>query len=908
MRRIRLLFGIVLAALCSTVASAQALEDGEAFYIYCNDGDFHGFFYDEVLDMRYSRIDLEGEEHDEHVIQEIVTADSVYRIPICTIDSISFVQPPIEFNPDLRYMDELGMNQYLIRADELESGEYYMALDASIPKDLIPKVGEIVLSTSGQLTNSKNIHYTGFAFRTTKVVDKGWMLQVYGEELQSIGEVFQQFITTERITADENGNVKRRLAGAKNIARAAASGSFNLLNLSGTLTREFKEGEYANLAITLDYGVKVGISVDYDITVDHLFVKLGMTEDLSAQAGFSGTLQGTWNPDFSLLPDWIGAIKFPACLPLFETNALPKTFFRIQGTVGIKSTLPSVNFKGRQLVVISDRTGNWINAKSSSNFFSGYGENDNLFQPGDSRLTLSGSVQSGVKFDNTIKTNSWARKLFQSSIGLETYVGPKLTGSIDVSLPDLIKGDLYYGLLSGMSVSFSPCTADVEATARVNFLGYPQQSTKFGEGSYSYKEKKMYLLANQVTLNMDYDTKAPKFKLNVAGDVLFPNNASIVIYRRDGDKEEVCRSGSIYHISKEHSLEYTPTLPPGMYTASVVLSVLDTEVRASTWNIDKDFDIIPDLNLSETEVNLPDRVGDADAPVVKVIKYSSEHPVDVYIQKTEGSLFETATCKVDTTAKTITITANPNKSLCYFNGQITVVWCNPGSYMNNRDTIYVHQDVNSHISSIKCGVVGNAHRKTYMYGACDGEKTDEDEVDEDTYVDFDLPVSVPVTVTRSGDKFTFKGSLNNVQHNTYGIVNADFTMVVEAEEGRAYVEMCEWSFSSDYLEEKQAGRGDHTDYVKSHKDMVFATEWPPLPGWVGNLNPNDNRFSFRITECTKFRSTFEEEKEWLGWSTEKVDRGNGWYDEVFHFNIRYQKTVETIDGFRDSGMVGLTFE
>ncbi len=900
---------MVLTTLCSTLASAQALEDGEAFYIYCNDGDFHGFFYDEVLDMRYSRIDLKGEEHDEHVVQEIVTADSVYRIPICTIDSISFVQPPIELNPDLRYMDELGMNQYLIRADELESGEYYMALDASIPKDLIPKVGEIVLSTSGQLTNSKNIHYTGFAFRTTKVVDKGWMLQVYGEELQSIGEVFQQFITTEGITANERAHVRRRLAGAKSITRAAADGSLNLLNLSGTLTREFKEGEYANLAITVDYGVKVGISVSYDITVDHLFVKLGMTENLSAQAGFSGTLQGTWNPDFSLLPDWIGAIKFPACLPLFETNALPKTFFRIQGTVGIKSTLPSVNYKGQQLIIISDRTGNWINARSTDNFFSGYGEKDNLFQPGDSRLTLSGFVQSGVKFDNTIKTNSWARNLFQSSIGLETYVGPKLTGAIDVSLPDLMKGDLGYGLLSGMYVSFSPGTADVEATARVNFLGYPPQSTKFAEGSYSFGETKLYILPQHIDLGMEYDTKSPRFNLKLDGDVLFANNASIVIYKRDGNKEEVCRSSNLYHFRKKDSLDFKPVLPPGMYTASVVVNVLDKEVRASTWQIDKEFDIVPELHLSDTKVNLPDRGEDMESPIVKVITYSTDAPVNVFITKTEGTLFGSATCKLDTVAKTITITALPNNNLCYYNGQITVEWCIPGSYWRNQATIDLHQELNSHISSIKCLTRVNAHRKAYEYWAVDGEKASESEVDAPYFGEFDLPVTVPVTVTRTDDKFTLTGTVTGVHDELLGTVNADFLLVVEAEDGMAYVERCEWNCTYDYLSEKKAERGDHIDYEKAHGDMAFATEWPTTAAWEGYLRPVfGNRFGFKIRECTKFESTSQVEKEYSTWHMEKEEIEEGWFKDVMHFNTHYTKTIETLYDFYDSGTVYIVFQ
>jgi len=77
----------------------------EAFYVYRNDGDFNGFFYDQVIRMGYSKVDLDSVEHDIYVIQEIETADSLYRIPLAAIDSIGFVQPEIRFNPRLKDMD-----------------------------------------------------------------------------------------------------------------------------------------------------------------------------------------------------------------------------------------------------------------------------------------------------------------------------------------------------------------------------------------------------------------------------------------------------------------------------------------------------------------------------------------------------------------------------------------------------------------------------------------------------------------------------------------------------------------------------------------------------------------------------------------------------------------------------------
>jgi hypothetical protein len=80
-------FYFSLFTLSFFTSSAQAQD---AFYIYRNDGDFNGFFFDQVKRMGYSKVDFEGVEHDVYVVQEIETEDTLYRIPLAAIDSIGF--------------------------------------------------------------------------------------------------------------------------------------------------------------------------------------------------------------------------------------------------------------------------------------------------------------------------------------------------------------------------------------------------------------------------------------------------------------------------------------------------------------------------------------------------------------------------------------------------------------------------------------------------------------------------------------------------------------------------------------------------------------------------------------------------------------------------------------------------
>ncbi len=97
MRRSILTFVLCTLCLCSF--------SQEAFYIYRNDGDFNGFFYDEVVEMRYSKLALDSVEYEQYVTYEVELADTVYRIPLTAIDSIGFQQPEIIINPDVRHMD-----------------------------------------------------------------------------------------------------------------------------------------------------------------------------------------------------------------------------------------------------------------------------------------------------------------------------------------------------------------------------------------------------------------------------------------------------------------------------------------------------------------------------------------------------------------------------------------------------------------------------------------------------------------------------------------------------------------------------------------------------------------------------------------------------------------------------------
>lgn len=85
---IRLIASILLLA--GFLCSAKAQND--AMFVYRNDGASNAFLKSAVDSMVCSQIDLDSLMHSDYVVQEIWTADSVYRIPLAVIDSIGFTR------------------------------------------------------------------------------------------------------------------------------------------------------------------------------------------------------------------------------------------------------------------------------------------------------------------------------------------------------------------------------------------------------------------------------------------------------------------------------------------------------------------------------------------------------------------------------------------------------------------------------------------------------------------------------------------------------------------------------------------------------------------------------------------------------------------------------------------------
>lgn len=125
-----------ITALTLAVASFLPANAQDAFFVYRNDGQFNVFYNDMIDSIVFSEIDLDSIVHEEFVVQEFHTPDSIYRIPIASIDSVGFQKPGTIYEKDVIQLNG-NLFDYLISEDSMS-----LIFDSTIPSSLLPKVGD----------------------------------------------------------------------------------------------------------------------------------------------------------------------------------------------------------------------------------------------------------------------------------------------------------------------------------------------------------------------------------------------------------------------------------------------------------------------------------------------------------------------------------------------------------------------------------------------------------------------------------------------------------------------------------------------------------------------------------------------------------------------------------------------
>lgn len=495
--RYKLLLAVLVAfaqvfapSLAGRAGGVASLFAQDAFYIYRNDGNFDGFFFDEIVRMGYSKVGLDSLEYDVFVVQEIETADSLYRIPLAAIDSIGFQQPEIRLNPRFKNMDELGITPYITQTSGWSSAR--LGLSKSIPTHLLPQIGDVMATWDPSIHGGK-----GWVYKITgKSEPAPWLDEddnsyYYNvESIESVNDVFDQYITVEDIGVDEaNRVVRRRIAGCNpdgTIRKAKdRGGEVNLIDLSGTFTNEWHPGENSKIALSADVGVKLRLRVAYNIGWSRLFVKL--SRDLIVKAEPSVSMSVSKGFEYSLADIYgLPGITFPATCPIFETNPVPELFVRGEGSMEAALKFPAVELGFGEDIILDNRKTFPVSYDMHMIPSEKKSEQD-IIDTRNASVSFSGYLQAGVKFTANLSTASWFRKVLWGDISLSLYCGPKASGEVKISPSytpvdwDGLNYDPFYNLTT-CQLTLALLSFDLEAKAQAAVLwGEPETKTFFSK-------------------------------------------------------------------------------------------------------------------------------------------------------------------------------------------------------------------------------------------------------------------------------------------------------------------------------------------------------------------------------------------------------------------------------------------
>ena len=544
------IFKYLLAAVLMLVAM-QTVRAQDAFYIYRNDGDFNGFFFDEVVRMGYSKIGVDSVEYDTYVVQEVETADSLYRIPLAAIDSIGFQQPEIKLNPKVKFIEKCGLLPYL------QGGRNGSVVFYDVPDDLRPQIGDVLIGLPTD-KHADNVNYIDGSFSCVveRIVQDRWdscLFTFYGRAVENISDVFEQYITLEDLGYDKDGNlVRRRVAG---MPRSDNDG-IDLLTLQGTIQREWNPDENSSVSLSADVGVTYSVRLTYNIGWTRFFVKL--VRDLvidvepklsmAVSRGFNVSL-GNSIAGFGIpLPIW-----FPTECPIFELEPYPDWFVRGEGKVEASLKFPKTHFGfGEDIIFDSKRLfpidydTHWVTEKNTN-------DND-IIDVGSTNVNLSGFVQTGLKFHVSIGTASWFKKIFHCDLGVDIYTGPKIDGSMEFST-DWINNEGFnlYSQLRKSSINVSWLSVDLEAKTTASVLWKTPMEKTFFSTSFPFFCDTIRFIPRMELKDVEVKKDEARFTYKTFHDKQLGSlQCDFILKDRDG-KESLCGSWAYNHSDDDYT-------------------------------------------------------------------------------------------------------------------------------------------------------------------------------------------------------------------------------------------------------------------------------------------------------------------------------------------------------------------
>ena len=740
----------------------------DAFYIYRNDGDFNGFFFDQVERMGYSKFGLDSVEYDDYVIQEIQTPDSLYRIPLAAIDSIGFQQPEIRFSPQLRSMDVTGHTDWIDHIDQQDDGTALLYFKAGMPESLKPEVGNVLVGFDEEVYGEGG--YGGKVQSVFRVAG-AWCCQM--GDIEDWGDIFENVVTVEQIGTDAEGNVRRRVAGftpdgrLRTPNRVSGNYDLTLFNWSGRLQKELYHSGNQSVNVGLDLGFNATAQAVYNISgvfSKRSYFKVVFREAFSAGLSVHASISGGHEWKVSTPLDLLPAVKFPAFFPIFECDPKPKGFVRINGTADIGVQLPKYDFGFSQTLIYDSELEepfafSWGNLDKDE-------DNPEVL---DGELTgfglgfvLNGFVQFGSKVSLAVKNNSWLNSLLECSVGLEIYAGPKMEAEVNFNLT----GDSSYDVFKDSKVELSQLSFDRELKYSWRVGRRPRQERSLWSDTQKFGTVAWYFLPDFLDTKAEDNEAQKQFRATVYPRrmVLLPSNIGIGAYDKNG-KLLIARYGKKYSYTNSFeefsaTFKYNEFPGPGKYSLRPIIESGSNPYNAQGAAAEVE---IPAYLTIETDSIVLEYKAE-----VQRIPFES-NVEDVRMIGFTGDSFQNTLEKDQNGQRYIVITPEENTSLYTKRGQLVFeAYDNDGRPM--RDTLIVRQYGTDDVANLYQSISVSINWESLKNGHSYVQDTETGEDNKETYSNEERNTS---------ERFVFSRAEGS-NHAEFNIVRQGEKIIIDA--------------------------------------------------------------------------------------------------------------------------------
>lgn len=565
----------LIILLASLALSGMAQTIGEAFYIYRNDGQFNAFFRDEVDSIAYSYYDADSVRYDEVVTQMVYTADSIYRIPLAAIDSVGFVQPETEFQPDVMRMNTDWL-YYVLRVTDNT-----ITFRSDAPKSFLPAIGQTIVA---EVYNAP--FETGFSGRVTAREEFRDSI-VFSVEPVTLPDIYKHVVAIGMSSSETES-----AAGSKSV------------NIWGMNTNPGVRFPLPNVNIPIG---PVTISCNPEVILKYIVCvnepNMKNYVDIKAYHTYRGSvsIDCKLDKDYKPEPKWAKAY-----IPI--TTSVPGLYGKIQFGGFIRAS-GSVQLSAKQPFVINGVAGIEYSEEKG---FHRVNEWNASMEDTEIDLSLNGSISTGLA----------VRLLFGviheriASADITAYVGPKFEANFSLSSAGIVEKNLY----SSIKDAEATLSFDVEIVPGYRFVvqkwigevPYPEDHQELPVSlDFSWPINHWYIVPEFENLEWkpDEGKSAGTLSADIHRNLLPKVSLGWGLY----DENDNLKKNS-YFYSKYRKIEdwgnngmemYIDNLPKGgRYKAYPLIELAGIEMRA-----DKSVDITSDLlvkNVGSPQVSATD--------------------------------------------------------------------------------------------------------------------------------------------------------------------------------------------------------------------------------------------------------------------------------------------------------------